>query len=102
MFPRSPLAMVLAMLAAALLTMSSGCGASGPSTEDVERTRSTLDARAATAPDTVVSWGVENGVVVVRVAGERTPEVDRFVAGLDPATLRIETGAPPVRLFPGS
>lgn len=62
-----------------------------------------LDERAAAGdvPDAVCSWGVDPtaGVVIVDVAGPRTVEVDRFLAGVDPGLVRVvPMAAPPRRL----
>lgn len=76
----------------------------GPTPAEVEATQRALDARAPEAPSSVVSWGVDPavGLVVVAVSGERTPEVDRFLAGVDPRTYRLDTAAEPARPLPGS
>lgn len=74
-----------------------------PTAAEVEATREELDRRAARVPPTVVAWGVDPaaGRVVVSVSGARTPEVDRFLEGLDPRTLRVDTGAAAPRPLPG-
>jgi hypothetical protein len=73
-----------------------------PSPAEVEQAHRQLDERAASAPSSVVSWGVDPalGLVVVRVTGRRTAEVDRFLSGIDPRTLRVVTDAEPVRPLP--
>lgn len=74
-----------------------------PTPAEVEATQRALDARSAAVPDSVVSWGVDPavGLVVVGVRGARDDAVDRFLAGLDPRTYRVESGAAPARPFAG-
>jgi streptogrisin C len=53
-----------------------------------------LDARtAAGMPAGLADYGIEGGVVDVRLAGGPSPEVTALLDGIDPALLRIETGA---------
>lgn len=111
-------AIVAAALGVATAAAVSACGSAqaGASTEprpaaapaptpaEVERARRQLDDRAADVPASVTSWGVDPaiGLVVVRVTGKRTAEVDRFLSGIDPRTLRVVTDADPVRPLPGN
>lgn len=75
-----------------------------PTPAEVEATQRALDARSAEVPDSVVSWGVDPalGLVVVGVSGARDGTVDRFLAGLDPRTYRVEGDTPPARTLPGA
>lgn len=75
-----------------------------PTPAEVEATQRTLDARAGAVPDSVVSWGIDPavGLVVVGVRGARDGAVDRFLAGVDPRTYRVESGTAPARTLPGA
>lgn len=104
--------------AAAAVATVSACGAAqaaaspngattptaAPTPAEVERARRQLDERAAQAPSSVTSWGVDPavGLVVVRVTGGRTAAVERFLSGIDPRTLRVVTDSDPVRPLPGT
>jgi hypothetical protein len=81
-----------------------GPGDVRPTPAEVERAQQQLDERASRVPSSVTSWGIDPaiGLVVVRVTGGRTPEVERFLDGIDPRTLRVVTGSDPVRPLPGT
>lgn len=119
MTPLTPRTRLVVLAAAAVVVAAAvaACGSSAaapgppragpadparPTAAEVDATKRALDDRASTAPTTVVTWGVDPaaGVVVVGVSGARTADVDRFVAGLDPRTLRVDTGSAPVRPLP--
>ena len=63
-----------------------------PGTPDprVDAVMRELDARAREVPDAVTGWYADPaGTVVVTVAGSPTPEVERFLRGVDPSVVQI-------------
>ena len=62
-------------------------------------TKARLDGKGRTAPVEVTGWYVDDatGQVVVSVSGPETRASDVFVEGVDPASVRVEPGAAPVR-----
>jgi streptogrisin C len=53
-----------------------------------------LDARtAAGMPAGIADYGIDGDVVDVRLVGDPSPEVTALLDGIDPALLRVETGA---------
>lgn len=83
---------------------SASANSSAPTPAEVRRAKQQLDDRADRAPSSVTAWGIDPaiGLVVVQVTGGRTAEVERFLAGIDPRTLRVVTGSAPVRKLPAA
>ncbi|GAA1833347.1 hypothetical protein GCM10009836_09380 [Pseudonocardia ailaonensis] len=53
-----------------------------------------LDTRTAAAmPPEIADYGIDGDTVDMRLSGARTAAVDGLLAGIDPALVRIETGA---------
>lgn len=74
--------------------------AAKPSLDEVEKVKLELDARGSSAPDSVTAWGVDptEGLVAVRVkTSERTPEIDRFLEGINPNAIMLIYNSPPLK-----